>query len=57
MPDESVTALIGPSACGKSTFLRCLTHMNDRIKSARVDGSVTLDGEESAVPVTTRERP
>ncbi|QKY19113.1 phosphate ABC transporter ATP-binding protein [Halolamina sp. CBA1230] len=46
VPDESVTALIGPSGCGKSTFLRCLNRMNDRISSARVDGSVTLDGEE-----------
>ena len=46
VPDESVTALIGPSGCGKSTFLRCLNRMNDRIKSASVDGSVALDGEE-----------
>jgi phosphate transport system ATP-binding protein len=44
--DESVTALIGPSGCGKSTFLRCLNRMNDRIKAARVDGSVRLEGEE-----------
>jgi phosphate transport system ATP-binding protein len=46
VPERSVTALIGPSGCGKSTFLRCLNRMNDRIKAARVDGSVTLDGEE-----------
>ncbi|WP_254841054.1 phosphate ABC transporter ATP-binding protein PstB [Natronomonas marina] len=46
IPEESVTALIGPSGCGKSTFLRCLNRMNDRIKSARVDGSVELDGTE-----------
>jgi len=39
-----VTALIGPSGCGKSTFLRCLNRMNDRIKSARIEGSVELDG-------------
>ncbi len=44
IPEESVTALIGPSGCGKSTFLRCLNRMNDRIKSARVEGSVELDG-------------
>lgn len=44
IPEKSVTALIGPSGCGKSTFLRCLNRMNDRIKSARIDGSVTLDG-------------
>jgi phosphate transport system ATP-binding protein len=46
IPEKSVTALIGPSGCGKSTFLRCLNRMNDRIKSARVDGSVRLDGDE-----------
>jgi phosphate transport system ATP-binding protein len=46
IPEESVTALVGPSGCGKSTFLRSLNRMNDRIKSARVEGSVRLDGEE-----------
>jgi phosphate transport system ATP-binding protein len=46
IPEQSVTALIGPSGCGKSTYLRCLNRMNDRISSARVDGSVKLDGEE-----------
>ncbi|ESS07991.1 MAG: phosphate ABC transporter ATP-binding protein, PhoT family [uncultured archaeon A07HN63] len=46
IPAESVTALIGPSGCGKSTFLRCLNRMNDRIKTARVEGSVELDGTE-----------
>ncbi len=43
---NSVTALIGPSGCGKSTFLRCLNRMNDLIPGARVDGSLTLDGED-----------
>ena len=46
IPENSVTALIGPSGCGKSTFLRCLNRMNDRIKSARIDGSVELEGTE-----------
>jgi phosphate transport system ATP-binding protein len=46
IPKNSVTALIGPSGCGKSTFLRCLNRMNDRIKSATIDGSVTIDGQE-----------
>jgi phosphate transport system ATP-binding protein len=46
IPEQSVTALIGPSGCGKSTFLRCLNRMNDRIKTARIEGSVTLDGME-----------
>lgn len=46
VPAKSVTALIGPSGCGKSTFLRCLNRMNDRIKNAKVEGSVKIDGEE-----------
>ncbi|EMA24001.1 MULTISPECIES: phosphate ABC transporter ATP-binding protein PstB [Haloarcula] len=46
IPENSVTALIGPSGCGKSTYLRCLNRMNDRIKAARIDGSVELDGTE-----------
>jgi phosphate transport system ATP-binding protein len=46
IPENSVTALIGPSGCGKSTYLRCLNRMNDRIKAARIEGSVELDGTE-----------
>src|SRR5690606_18830396 len=42
--EHEVTSLIGPSGCGKSTFLRCLNRMNDVIESARVTGSITLDG-------------
>ena len=41
---NQVLAMIGPSGCGKSTFLRCLNRMNDTIASARVTGSITLDG-------------
>jgi phosphate transport system ATP-binding protein len=43
---NQVLALIGPSGCGKSTFLRCLNRMNDTIKSARVTGKITLDGQD-----------
>ena len=46
IPEQSVTALIGPSGCGKSTFLRSLNRMNDRIKSARVEGTVEFDGQD-----------
>ncbi len=45
VPLDEVTAFIGPSGCGKSTFLRCLNRMNDTIAAARVDGEITLDGE------------
>ena len=46
VPQQRVTALIGPSGCGKSTFLRCLNRMNDTIPGCRVEGKVTLDGED-----------
>jgi phosphate transport system ATP-binding protein len=43
---NQVLAMIGPSGCGKSTFLRCLNRMNDTIGGARVEGVVTLDGQD-----------
>ncbi|MDT9012966.1 MAG: hypothetical protein RL671_2104 [Pseudomonadota bacterium] len=46
IPTDYVTAFIGPSGCGKSTFLRSLNRMNDTIVGARVEGEITLDGED-----------
>ena len=46
IPSKYVTAFIGPSGCGKSTFLRTLNRMNDTIPSARVEGEITLDGDD-----------
>ncbi|MEE4255346.1 MAG: phosphate ABC transporter ATP-binding protein PstB [Desulfuromusa sp.] len=43
--EKQVTALIGPSGCGKSTLLRCLNRMNDLIDGCRVEGEITLQGE------------
>ncbi len=43
---DHVTAFIGPSGCGKSTFLRTMNRMNDTIAAARVEGQITLDGED-----------
>src|SRR6187399_161872 len=43
---NQVLAMIGPSGCGKSTFLRCINRMNDTIESARVTGSIVLDGQD-----------
>ena len=43
---RSVTAFIGPSGCGKSTFLRSLNRMHEVIPGARVEGKVTIDGED-----------
>ncbi|MGB7374714.1 phosphate ABC transporter ATP-binding protein PstB [Pontixanthobacter sp.] len=46
IPTKYVTAFIGPSGCGKSTFLRTMNRMNDTIPSARVEGTITLDGDD-----------
>ncbi len=43
---NQVTALIGPSGCGKSTFLRSLNRMNEIIPNTRVEGRITLEGED-----------
>ena len=39
----SITALIGPTGSGKSTFLRTLNRMNDRVSGFERAGDVTLD--------------
>jgi phosphate transport system ATP-binding protein len=42
---NKVTALIGPSGCGKSTFLRNLNRINETLRDTRIEGQITLDGE------------
>ncbi len=37
----TITALIGPTGSGKSTFLRTLNRMNDKVPGFRHDGDVT----------------
>ena len=44
-PNE-VTAFIGPSGCGKSTLLKSLNRMNDLVEGCRIDGLISLDGED-----------
>ncbi len=46
VPPRIVTAFIGPSGCGKSTVLRSLNRMHEVTPGARVEGKVTLDGED-----------
>jgi phosphate transport system ATP-binding protein len=52
IPERKITALIGSSGCGKSTFLRCLNRMNDTIRGARAEGQVLLDGVDIYAPGT-----
>jgi phosphate transport system ATP-binding protein len=41
-----VTALIGSSGSGKSTFLRSLNRMHELVAGARVEGEVSLEGQD-----------
>ncbi|MCW9023867.1 MAG: phosphate ABC transporter ATP-binding protein PstB [Gammaproteobacteria bacterium] len=45
MARNRVTAFIGPSGCGKSTLLRCFNRMNDLVDGVRIEGGISLDGE------------
>ena len=45
-----VTALIGSSGCGKSTFLRSLNRMHELVPYASVDGSVRVEGQDIYAP-------
>jgi phosphate transport system ATP-binding protein len=50
-----VTSLIGPSGSGKTTLLRSLNRLHDLTKSAKVSGTITLDGEDiyaGGIPTT-----
>ena len=46
----SITALIGPTGSGKSTFLRTLNRMNDRVPGFERKGDVTYDDESLWAP-------
>ncbi|HEX3605007.1 MAG TPA: phosphate ABC transporter ATP-binding protein PstB [Candidatus Dormibacteraeota bacterium] len=45
-----ITAIIGPSGCGKSTLLRSLNRINDVIPGFRMEGSISLEGQELVGP-------
>ncbi|PID47950.1 MAG: phosphate ABC transporter ATP-binding protein [Proteobacteria bacterium] len=44
LKSNKITALIGASGCGKSTFLRCINRMNDLIDGVKIEGLVGIDG-------------
>jgi phosphate transport system ATP-binding protein len=50
--EHQITALIGPSGCGKSTFLRTLNRLNELIPKTRIEGTITLDGQDIYQPGT-----
>ncbi len=46
IPEKTITAFIGASGCGKSTFLRCFNRMNDEIEGCEVMGQISVGGHE-----------
>ena len=46
----TVTALIGPTGCGKSTFIRTLNRMHEFIPKTSMAGQVLLDGKDIYEP-------
>ncbi|SHH15179.1 phosphate ABC transporter ATP-binding protein, PhoT family (TC 3.A.1.7.1) [Anaerosphaera aminiphila DSM 21120] len=43
--EKEITAFIGPSGCGKSTTLKCINRMNDLIPDCKIEGLISIDGE------------
>ena len=43
--EKSITAFIGPSGCGNSTFLKTLNRMNDLVDGVRIEGEILIDDE------------
>ncbi|HUY22869.1 MAG TPA: phosphate ABC transporter ATP-binding protein [Acidimicrobiales bacterium] len=41
---RTITALIGPTGCGKSTFLRSMNRMNDKVRGYWRTGAIELEG-------------
>ncbi|MDY4792900.1 MAG: ATP-binding cassette domain-containing protein, partial [Pararoseburia sp.] len=58
--ENAITAFIGPSGCGKATFLKTLNRMNDLVDGVRIDGTVKLDGQDiydkSTDPILLRKK-
>ena len=46
VPKNNVVSLIGPSGCGKSTLIRCFNRMNDTIRIAKIDGTITYNSQD-----------
>ena len=44
--ENQITAFIGTSGCGKSTYLKTLNRMNDLVPNVTINGKVWIDGED-----------
>ena len=52
LPERRITAVVGASGCGKTSFLRCLNRLNDEIEGARVEGEVRIGSVDAYAPGT-----
>ena len=46
IPEQKITALIGPSGCSKSTFMKTINRMNDLIPNVTVRGKMLYRGQD-----------
>jgi len=44
--ENNIHAIIGPSGCGKSTLLKCLNRMHELTQGVKIEGKITLHGED-----------
>lgn len=45
VPEHGLLTIMGPTASGKTTFLRALNRLNDLVANIRTEGRLCLDGE------------
>ncbi len=50
--ENAITALIGTSGCGKSTFLKTINRMNDLISGVKITGDIRYRGKDIFDPAT-----
>jgi len=47
---NEILGIIGPARSGKSTFLCALNRLNDLVRGSRVEGTITIDGQDIYAP-------
>jgi phosphate transport system ATP-binding protein len=52
VPANAVTVFFGPAGGGKTTLLRLINRLNDRVGNTRMTGTITVDGEDIYDPRT-----
>jgi phosphate transport system ATP-binding protein len=50
VPEHSVSVFFGPAGGGKTTLLRLINRLNDRLDNTTMTGTITVDGEDIYAP-------